>query len=276
MKKLKINLRSVCFLSLLIISCNKEKQDITPDMAAINRDTVSTTFINSSSVMAETAVIRKLDKEIRNGVVSSQYTYDAHDRCIKEDYKDWHITYTYGVNKVVATTVSSDPTKANVVKTYTLNALGLATICTYVFNNKDYRLEYEYNDRRQLTKRTFKTKTPTRATYTTESTNKYTYNSDGDCTSYIYQLTFTNVQFQYSYDKNHFNTLSNEYKGLEWLGKNSVHIPTMMITLTGFYYPNWDSKLDWTYYTWTYDTAGYAIKKVTTGASTGTDLYTYK
>lgn len=266
MKMIKISYWLASLLILVTAACNKDEQAVTP----------AASVMGVSATIMERAAALKVDKEIEDGVTVRQYTYDANGRCIKVNFKDRYTIYSYGVNKVTATTVYNDRTKANLVQIFSINALGLATTCTYTYNNKNYLWEYIYNANKQLTQHTAKSKARNKTTYTTDVTHKYTYNSNGDCTSYIYQLSLTNVWYQYEYDKNRLNTLGNENKGLDWLGKGSVHIPKTFITTTGFYYPDWNSKTEFTYYSWMYDAQGYAIKKVKSGVTTGIDTYTYK
>lgn len=266
MKIIKINYGVTLLLILTIMSCKKDEQVMNPLPSTID----------ISANIVKNVVAQKVDKEIENGVTVKQYTYDTNGRCIRVNFTDRYTTYSYGANKVIATTIYTDRNKANLVQTFTLNASGLASSCTYTSNNKAYLLEYIYNANKQLTQQTVKSRMLNKTVYSTDVTHKYTFNTSGDYTSYIYQLTFTNVMYQYEYDKNRFNTLGNENKGLEWLGKGSVHIPKTFITITGFYYPDWNSKTEFTYYAWTYNPQGYAIKRVKSGATTGIDTYTYK
>lgn len=272
MKNLTIIL--LCFLTFLLSSCDKDKQEVTPTTPVTNTDTVANAA-NSDLTLDRLAAIRKIDK-ITTSSGSEKYTYDVLDRCVRVDENNVYTTYNYGVNKVVATTVFSAPNKPNLVKTYTLNNLGLATQCTYTSSNKSYILDYQYNDRMQITKRILKSKAPPRTIYTTEYTDTYTYDIRGNCDFMNHKLNFVSLRYEYLHDQNRPNTVGNENKGLDWLGKGSGNLPIRIITLQTTYNIAPEYKLYWTYYAWTFDSQGYAIRRTETGDFQSLTFYTYK
>jgi hypothetical protein len=251
-----------CYFS--VVSCNKTT--ITPENALI-----STEQPMSLAILAPL----KLAKETYNGDFK-QYTYNVNGQCTRIDMNQSYKTYNYRGNTIIETLVYSDPTKPNIVYTYTLNALGLAATCTFTIGTKSFLLEYVYNSDRQATKITRKSKTVAKPVYSIESTDLYKYNSDGDCTRYTYQLNFTNVMYDYDYDETRFNTTGNEFKGLGWLGKNSKHVVSLKITITGFYYPDWDVHTYFTNYNWTYDAQGYNKQYSQSGYTQGIATFTYR
>lgn len=244
----------VCFYAVFVLSCSKT---------------------NDPTNGAVTAASLKLDKEIYNGEYK-QYTYNANGQCILINKNESAISYDYRSNTIIATTNYSDPTKEKLVQTYALNALGLAASCTYEIGTKAYLIEYEYNSDKQPIKITQKSKAATKTTYSTDVTQLYKYNGDGDCTAYTYQLSFTNVMYQYEYDKTHLNTTGNEYNGLDWLGKSSTHVRSLMIITTGFYPPDWNSKTEFANYSWTHDAQGYNKQYLLSGALEGVGSFKYK
>lgn len=247
-------LLSGLFITLCISSCKKD---------------------DDSSSNGSNNKIKRVEKEIEDGVTIRTFSYDTNGRCIKIDYADRTIKYEYTNGKVVSTIDFNNPSQTDIVQTYLLNSSGLASSCTYQSNGKSYVVDYEYNTDNLLMKKTTKHNTATNSKYITDNTFIYSYNSSGDCIKYVYQLEFTNVIYQYEYDESRMNTLSNKHHGLEWLGELSVHIPKTYIVTTGFYAPEWNSKTDFTYYNWTYDSAGYAIRNIQTGASSTIKTYTY-
>lgn len=259
---------SVCLYALFAVSCSKT--NVTPD----NILTPNESSMSQEAMVAINTPL-KLSKETYNGDFK-QYTYNTNGQCIRIDMNQSYITYSYSRNTVIETTGYSDPTKAKIVRTYSLNALGLATKCTYTIGTKSYLWEYVYNNNKQVTKITHKSKIITKPTYSVDFTQLYTYNNDGNCTRYTYQLTFTNVMYDYDYDETHYNTTGNEYKGLDWLGKSSTHVRSVMVTITGFYYPDWNSHVDFTNYNWTYDAQGYNKQYTLSGATQGTATFIYR
>lgn len=259
----------IVFCYFFVVSCNKS--DITPDKTIVTDE-------KPMLLMASTAALTplKLDKETYNGTFK-RYTYDATGRCIRIDMNDSYNTYRYSGNTVIETTVYTDPTKANIVRTYTLNSIGLAATCTYTTGTKTHLLEYVYNSNRQVTKRTHKSKLNTSSVYSTDDTIIYAYNADGNNTTYTYKLSLVRVTDNYIYDKTRFNTRGNEFKGLDWLGKSSKNVLSFSFAVTEVFYPTYSNSIaERINYNWTYDAQGYNKQYTTSGASSSIATFTYK
>ena len=151
-----------------VVSCNKT--DTTPENFIVTDEKPM-----ASMAAAAVVVPMKLDKETYSSSFN-KYSYDAAGRCIRIDMGQSYITYSYRGNTVIGTTGYTDPTKAKIVRTYTLNSLGLAATCTYTIGTKNHIIEYVYNSNRQVTKITHKSKLNTRSVYSTDDTNIYVYN----------------------------------------------------------------------------------------------------
>ena len=250
-----------------VVSCNKT--DTTPENFIVTDEKPM-----ASMAAAAVVVPMKLDKETYSSSFN-KYSYDAAGRCIRIDMGQSYITYSYRGNTVIGTTGYTDPTKAKIVRTYTLNSLGLAATCTYTIGTKNHIIEYVYNSNRQVTKITHKSKLNTRSVYSTDDTNIYVYNADGNNHTRTYQLSLVKVTFNYVYDKTYLNTTGNEFKGLDWLGKGSKNVLSFWFAVTESFYPSYSNSIsERTNYNWIFDAQGYNKQYTTSGGSIA--KFTYK
>ena len=269
MKKIQLAICKVlCVLCcyFFVVSCNKT--EITPENLIVTNEKPI-----ASMAAAAVVVPMKLDKETSNSSFN-KYSYDATGRCIRIDMGQSYITYSYRETTIIGTRGYTDPTKAKIVYTYILNTLGLASKCTYTIGTKNHILEYVHNSNRQVTKITHKSKLNTSSVYSTDDTNTYAYDADGNNHTRTYQLTFVKVTFNYEHDKTHLNTTGNEFKGLDWLGKSSKNVLSFWFAVTESFFPYSNSISERTNYNWTYDAQGYNKQYTTTARDFAT--FTYK
>ena len=250
----KFSIVLMLLVSFFALSCSKEKGGVTPN------------------------VLRKVDKVTYSDGRFYQYTYDANGRCIRDLYKDYTETLVYNGNTVVGTTTNNLSGNVTDLTTYSLNAQGLVTSFTYSSSTDTYLYIDEYNTSGFRTKRTAKRKAITSSVFTTDYEVTYTYDSDNDLIALdqkAISTSYSSVSYKYEYDKNHYNTISNEFAGFDWFGKGSPHVRTKDT------YTSSTGSQTITNYTWTYDAKGYNISNSRVGPLAGvtttvTGTFTYK
>ena len=243
-----ISIVLMLILSLFTMACNKEKGDVTPN------------------------VLRKVDKETNSDGTFEKFTYDANSRCTKYDSKGYTAIYSYNGNTVVETELPQSGTNG-IVTTCTLNAQGFVASFTFTYSNVNYLYLDEYNAGGFRTKRTAKSKPISSSSFITDFELTRTYDSDNDLITLEnrgYSTGNSSYSYKYEYDKNHYDTSSNEFSGFDWFGKNAPHVK-----IKETYTPSTGSPAV-TNYAWFYDEKGYNTRRVSSGASTITTDFTYK
>ena len=257
MKNSTIPFLLMLIISLFTVACNKEKGSVTPN------------------------VLRKVDKVTISDGTFRNYTYDAQGRCLRIDYKDRYVVLKYG-NGTIDENITYYTTPSSPMPTFyvhTLNNNGLVQTSHYILGSSAYYKEYTYNTNGRLTNEKL-VLTPGSNII---SENIYTYDIDGDLTTFEYRSVASptsNYIFRYTRDKTHYATTSNEFSGLEWYGKSSLHTASKAVIGRANGTP--DATIN---YPITYDAKGYVLSSINTFSitpSTGvvtilsTANYTYK
>lgn len=240
----------ITFLGVLLASaCNQDKGTVTPN------------------------VLRKLDKVTLSDGNFSNYTYDANGRVSRIDNKTFYETYTYNASSIIETNIGINGTIITPSTfVHALNAQGVAISSSYTINPFNHLDEYERNAEGFITRIVFKYKSSTATAWIADGEYRYTYDSDGDLITGIYYAANGAIQntVRYEYDKNHYNTVGNEFAKFEWYNRGTVHFITK-ITST----PQTGAATV-TNYTAIFDKKGYIISRSASGTSVITGTYTYK
>jgi hypothetical protein len=253
MKKIQIILLCLVCFALFAVSCSKEESG----------------GITSNA-------LRLMDTE-NDGVAYSQYSYDTQGRCTQIN----GATFSYGTSSVTQSNANGAG-----ITTFLLNSRGLVSKESYTSSDYSYETLYEHDANGFVSKTTRQSKFISISTgkpTTYREITQYYRDADGDPISAKLTQETTPYKISFITDKNHENTLDEEFRGLKWKGKMSTH-PITAIVKT----PDDNSgykNITTENYIYTYDNKGYITKKITNIAttigttninSTYTYNYTYK
>ena len=249
MKNINIPFLLILVISFFTAACNKEEGSITSKTK------------------------RLIDKESSTNGFFFNYTYDANGQCVRIDAKDSYTTYVYGNSTVTETIVPNSSSRS--VYTYSLNAQGLATKKTYISGSVIFEDLYEYDTKGFILKFIFQYRL-TNSTNPPEIgiTKLYERDTEGDLISIkstSSTINLANDSYTYAIDKKNYETVDNEYRGLKWRGKLSLH------AISSETYKSYLGAITVRNRVNIYDAQGYILQtnySIANGASTYT--YTYK